>query len=232
MAGAPTGQHGRMDTHTCPPRHARPCCHTSPRDPSDGQGWGSLTPCPPSSWQSRSSTPGIEGCCTCRSIAYLAPRPADLSRPPSHAVPAPRLPGGCSSHPEHLGCPPGLPLPPFLRNCSSSAWAALVPCRKAAGLGKDGQQWALGPGTCMVRLGTAPQLALKPGAQRVYGDEVGLELTVGVEEQPVEPGHEARSTPHVGAQEDTSAVIVVGVEVVPDDGTAPQDSLHLLQQHR
>lgn len=88
----------------------------------------------------------------------------------------------------------------------------------------------LGPATCVIGVGTAPQLALKPAAQGVYGDEVGLELAVGVEEQSTEPGHEARGTSRVGAQEDTSAVIVVGVEVVPDDGAAPQDTLHLLQQ--
>lgn len=89
---------------------------------------------------------------------------------------------------------------------------------------------APGTGTCVISVGTAPQLTLKPAAQCVYGDEVGLEFAVGVEEQPTEPGHEARGTSCVGAQEDASAVIVVGIQVVPDDRAAPQDTLHLLQQ--
>lgn len=82
----------------------------------------------------------------------------------------------------------------------------------------------------MIRAGASPQLAPKPAAQCVYGDEVRLELAVGVEEQSAEPGHEAGGTSRVGAQEDTSAVVVIGVQVVPDDGTTTQDTLHLLQQ--
>lgn len=83
----------------------------------------------------------------------------------------------------------------------------------------------------MVRVGTALQLTPKPAAQRVDGDEIGLELTVRVKEQSTEPRHEARGTSRVGAQEDTSAVVVIGKQIVPDHGTAPQDALHLLQQH-
>lgn len=88
----------------------------------------------------------------------------------------------------------------------------------------------MGSCTCAVGVGAAPQLTAEPAAQSVDGDEVGLEFTVGVEEQPAEPGHEARGTARVGAQEDTPAVVVIGKEVVPDEEATLQDVLYLLHQ--
>lgn len=122
-AGAPTKQHDLMDAHACPPRQAQtPLPHQPERTIQTGRTWGSLSPS--SSQQSQSSAPeGVRDAAWCEFITYLAPRPAGLSQQPSHAAPAPRHPGGCSSPPLSLGCPPGLSQSPSLRKWSSSAWA-------------------------------------------------------------------------------------------------------------
>lgn len=76
----------------------------------------------------------------CELITYLAPRLAGLSQPPSHAAPAPRLPGGCSFHPAGLGCLPVPPQAPSLRNWSSSIWAAPLFAWQSYPMACGGQQ--------------------------------------------------------------------------------------------
>lgn len=123
-AAAPVGQHGAMAAPACPPGHTQTLLPAQPERPMQrGRARGCLTPA--RSQQSGSSAPeGPRDAAQCQFITYPAPRPDGLSRPPSHAAPAPRPPGGCSSPPVGLGCPPGLPQSPSLWNWRSPAWAA------------------------------------------------------------------------------------------------------------
>ena len=57
-----------------------------------------------------------------------------------------------------------------------------------------------------------------PLRQRVQGDVVGPVLAVGVGEHPVESREQGDGASHIGPQEEPPLVVVVGVEVVPDDG--------------
>ena len=65
--------------------------------------------------------------------------------------------------------------------------------------------------------------AAAPLRQRVQCHVVGPVLAVGVGEHPVEPREEGDGASHVGPQEEPPLVVVVGVEVVPDDGRALED---------
>ena len=57
----------------------------------------------------------------------------------------------------------------------------------------------------------------------MHGDVIGSVLTVGVSEHSVESREEGDGASHVGPQEEPPLVIIVGVEVVPDDGGSLED---------
>lgn len=65
---------------------------------------------------------------------------------------------------------------------------------------------------------------LAPCGQRVNRHKIGLKFTVGVGEDASEFGDELCGTVLEGSQEESLRVVVVGVDVVPDDRRSPQDS--------
>lgn len=67
-----------------------------------------------------------------------------------------------------------------------------------------------------------------PRGQRVNGHEIGLKFTVGVGEDASEFGEELGGPVLEGSHEDSLWVVVVSVDVVPDDRRTPQNSGHLL----
>lgn len=71
-----------------------------------------------------------------------------------------------------------------------------------------------------------------PAAQRVQRDVVGLELAVGVEQQASQVVPQLRISTLEGPQEEASGVVIVSVQVVPDERGALEDRLHLRQAVR
>lgn len=67
-----------------------------------------------------------------------------------------------------------------------------------------------------------------PRGQRVNGHEIGLKFTVGVGEDASEFGDELGGPVLEGSHEDSLWVVVVSVDVVPDDWRPPQNSGNLL----
>lgn len=63
----------------------------------------------------------------------------------------------------------------------------------------------------------------------MQGDVVGFELAVGVEQQASQVVSNLWLPALEGSKEETSGVIVVGVQVVPDQRRALEDWLHLDQ---
>lgn len=68
-----------------------------------------------------------------------------------------------------------------------------------------------------------------PASQRMKGDVVGFELAVGVEQQAPQVAPDLRLPAFERTQEQTSGVVVVGVQVVPDERRSLEDRLHLSQ---
>lgn len=58
---------------------------------------------------------------------------------------------------------------------------------------------------------------------------IGLKFTVGVEEQAAQVAPELRLSALERPQEEAPGVVVIGVQVVPDEGRALEDGLHLGQ---
>lgn len=58
---------------------------------------------------------------------------------------------------------------------------------------------------------------------------IGLKFTVGVEEQAAQVVPELRFSALERAQEEAPGVVVVGVQVVPDERGTLEDGLHLSQ---
>lgn len=68
-----------------------------------------------------------------------------------------------------------------------------------------------------------------PAPQRMQRDIVGFKLAVRVEQQAPEVALQLRLSALERPQEETPGVIVIGVQVVPDERRALQDRLHLRQ---
>ena len=60
-------------------------------------------------------------------------------------------------------------------------------------------------------------------------DVVGFKLAVGVEKQASQVAPQLRLSALKRPQEETSGVVVVRVQIVPDEGGALEDRLHLRQ---
>ena len=60
------------------------------------------------------------------------------------------------------------------------------------------------------------------------GDVIGRELAVGVCEDPIEVGSEGHRATAVRPQEQSSLVVVVGMEIVPEYRRSPEDAAQLL----
>lgn len=69
---------------------------------------------------------------------------------------------------------------------------------------------------------------LAPCGQSVNCNEIGLEFTVGVSEDASEFGDEFCGPVLEGSEEESLRVVVVGVDVVPDDRGSPQNGGHLV----
>jgi len=63
----------------------------------------------------------------------------------------------------------------------------------------------------------------------MQGDVVGFKLAVGVEQEASQVAPQLRLSALERPQEETPGVVVVRVQVVPDERRAPEDGLHLGQ---